>query len=36
MKTVDKETFAKYNELIELTPVSKNKITKEEVYEKSN
>ena len=36
MKTVDKETFAKYNELIELTPVSKKKKTKEEVYEKSN
>ena len=35
MKAVDKETFAKYNELIGLTPVSKNKITKEEVYEKS-
>ena len=35
MKAVDKETFATYNELIRLTPVSKNKITKEEVYEKS-
>ena len=35
MKTVDKETFAKYNELIGLTPVSKKEKTKEEVYEKS-
>jgi len=35
MKAVDKETFATYNELIRLTPVSKKKITKEEVYEKS-
>ena len=35
MKAVDNKTFTTYNELIGLTPVSKKKKTKEEVYEKS-